>query len=71
VYVFLTLGLKARKNHLKAQAAVWDGRHCNRQTMNVLTLVFLVSIRKLFAHPAFEIRDVAGQVPYFPAHFPA
>jgi hypothetical protein len=52
--------LASRKDHLKAQAPVRHGCHGHGQGMYVLTMVLLVSVGELFAHPTFEVRDVAG-----------
>jgi hypothetical protein len=52
--------LASCEDHLKAQAPVRHGRHGHGQGVYVLTMVLLVPVGELFAHPALEVRDVAG-----------
>ena len=62
VWLTFVLRLAPSENDLKAERPVRDCRDSNRQGVNILALVFLMRVRKLFPYPTFEVRNVARQV---------
>ena len=50
------------EDDLKTKASIRDGRDCDCQRMNILPVVVLMPIGKLFPDPALEVRNVARQV---------